>query len=187
MFVRIHFTDELSNGGTNMTWQEALKSLWIERLIWVRQLLLGIILGLRDVRYVIQRIRRNSAEYGQILGNLYGFEMGRRFEYFITQYITTLSEIASTIKTGQDIQLLLQQWEQIIVDIANLLSQTNPYWTFDAIYALVKNQSQMELEFVTMLQNSQYSEAIMNFDKSYDNAMYAGDLMVYGIERQFGI
>ena len=81
-----------------MGWQDATKSLWIERLIWVRQLLLGIMLGLRDVSYVIQRIHRNSAEFGQILGSVYGTENGEKFEQLLTQYITTLSEIASTLK-----------------------------------------------------------------------------------------
>ena len=82
--------------------------------------------------------------------------------------------------------MLLQQWENIIVDIASLLSQINPYWTYDAIYNLVKGQSQMELAFAQALQKGQYAEAIENFDKSYDNAIYAGNLMVYGIEQQLG-
>ena len=167
-----------------MTWQEATKSLWIERLIWVRQYLLGIMLGLRDVPYVAQRIHRNSDGFEQILGSVYGMDNGDRFEELLGQYITILSEIASIIKAGQDVQLLSQYWENTVVDIANFLSQINPYWTYDSIYNLVKGQSQMELEFAQALQKGQYTDAIENFDKSYDNAMYAGNLMVSGLESQ---
>lgn len=169
----------------DMTWQETVNNLWIERLIWVRQLILGIILGLRDVGYVAQRLNRNSTEFGEILGSVYGPEAGNQFMNLLTQYISVLSEIVSTLKAGQDISLLLQQWEKTITDISAFLSQINPYWGQSTIYDLVKGQSQMELEFAEMLRDDKFSEAITNFDKSYDNAIYAARLMISGIENQF--
>lgn len=169
-----------------MTWQETIYHLWIERLIWIRQLILGISIGLRDVSYVTQRLNRNSSELGEILGSVYGLDAGNQFTDLLTQYSATLSEIVSTLKSGQDVSLLLQQWDKIMVDIAAFLSQNNPFWSQSMVYDLIKRQSQLELEFAEALQKDQYPDAIVNFDKSYDNATYAARLMIYGIESQVG-
>jgi hypothetical protein len=122
-----------------MGWEEYIKHIWIERLIWVRQLILSIMLSLRDLNFVARRVQRNDAELGQILGEIYGVEAGRKFEDLLGEYIRVLSEIAPTIKAGNNTDLLMQRWGSIAEGIAEFLSQLNPYWEEAVVEALIND------------------------------------------------
>lgn len=170
-----------------MDWQDHIHSLWIERMIWIRQLTISIMLGLRDVRFVAQRAIRNSADFGRIFVSLYGPEAGSRFENLLTQYVLILTEVASTVRAGQNTDLLMQQWYKMVDDIADFLSQLNPYWSRDTIETLVRDQARLEFELIQKLGNEQYADGIANFDPSNDNAIRAAQLMIRGIGLQFGL
>lgn len=170
-----------------MDWEEYIKNLWIERLVWVRQLILSIMLSLRDLNFVAERVQRNSVEFGQILGNIYGAEAGQTFEALLTKYILVLSEIVPTIKSGQNTDILMQQWLSTAEEIADFLSQLNPYWDKSVVEALIRNQLQLEFDFASDLNKEKFEQGIANFDPAYDNARKAGQLMTEGIKMHLGL
>ena len=167
-----------------MNLHEKIYNLWIDRLIWVRQLILSMMLGLRDVNVVAQRLTRNSSDFGQILGSIYGIDARERFNYLLTQYISTLSEVVSTIKAGQNIAPLMQNWYSIVDEIVDFLFQLNSYWVKDVIQSLIQRQLQLELEYAYKLNRGQFAEGVTNFDFAYDNAIKAAQIMLYGIKAQ---
>lgn len=169
-----------------MDWRDTINNLWIERLIWVRQFIVSIIMGLRDLQFVEQRIQRNSAEFGRLIGYLYGAEAGERFEDLLRQYILILSEVVSTIKAGQDIEPLMEQWYKTAEDIGAFLFQLNPYWQKEAVQALINDQLQLERDLAQELKREQFGEGIAAFDLAYNNALRAAQLMIYGIEMHSG-
>ncbi len=170
-----------------MDWEEYVINLWTERLVWVRQLILSIMLSLRDLNFVAQRVQRNDAELGQILGSIYGMEAGQQFAYLLGEYIRILSEIAATIKAGNDTDLLMQQWAGTAEEIAEFLSQLNPYWEKDVVEALINDEMKLEFNFATELKKEQYEQGISDFDTAYDRALQAARLMIYGVKMQFGL
>ena len=173
-------------GGMCMEWEEYVEDLWIERLIWVRQLILSIMLGLRDVGYVAQRVERNSEELGELLGGVFGMQAGKQFEELLKNYILKLTEVATTVKAGQNPDILTRQWYDITGEIADFLSKTNPYWNKAAVYRLIRNQQQLELSFATELRKENYGQGIAEFDPAYDNARQAAQLVIAGIEKYMG-
>ena len=181
VFMHIH-----EAGGMCMEWEEYVEDLWIERLIWVRQLILSIMLGLRDVGYVAQRVERNSEELGELLGGVFGMQAGKQFEELLKNYILKLTEVATTVKAGQNPDILTRQWYDITGEIADFLSKTNPYWNKAAVYRLIRNQQQLELSFATELRKENYGQGIAEFDPAYDNARQAAQLVIAGIEKYMG-
>jgi hypothetical protein len=170
-----------------MNWEEYIENLWTERLVWVRQLILSIMLSLRDLNFVAERVQRNTAEFGQILGSVYGLEAGQKFEYLFNKYILILSEIVPTIKSGQNTDILMQQWLSVAEEIAEFLSQLNPYWDKSEIEALIRNQIQLEFDFASDLKKEKFEQGIANFDPAYDNARKAGQLMIDGTKMYLGL
>lgn len=170
-----------------MNWQDYVHSLWTERMIWIRQLVISIMLGLRDVAFVAQRAMRNSADFGRVIASVYGPAAGKRFEDFLTQYVLILSEVASTVKAGQNTDLVMQQWYKTVDDIADFLSQLNPYWRRDVTEPLLRAQVLLEFEYIQKLGKEQFAEGIESFDPAHGNAIKAAQLMIDGIKLQFGI
>ncbi len=170
-----------------MGWEEYVNNLWTERLIWIRQLILSVMLGLRDVGFVATRTERNSKEFGQIIANVFGEEAGNTFADLLTKYRLTLTEISSTIKSGENTDILMQQWHDIAAKIGEFLNSINPYWDKTAVERLIRNQQQLEFDFATELKKENYAQGIANFDPAYDNARKAGQLMVYGIKKYLGL
>jgi hypothetical protein len=170
-----------------MDWEEYVTNLWTERLVWVRQLILSIMLSLRDLNFVAQRVQRNDAELGQILGSIYGPEAGQQFGDLLGEYIRILSEIAATIKAGNDTDLLMQRWAGSAEEIAEFLSQLNPYWEKSVVASLINDEMKLEFNFASELKKEQYEQGISDFDTAYDRALQAAQLMVYGVKMQLGL
>ena len=170
-----------------MGWEEYIDNLWIERLIWIRQLILSIMLGLRDVGFVENRTERNSMEFGQVLANVFGEQAGQTFEELLKKYRVTMTEVVSTIKSGQNTDVLYRQWQDIATEIGGFLNRINPYWDKTAVERLILDQLKLEFEFATELKKENFEQGIAIFDPAYDNARKAGQMMVYGIKKYLGL
>lgn len=170
-----------------MNWEEYLNDIWIERLIWVRQLITSIMLNQRDLNLVAKRVERNATELGQILGDVYGEEAGKNFQNLLSKYIVTLSVVVTTIKSGENVDILMEQWLASAGEIAESLSQLNPYWDKSTVESLIRDQIQLEFDFASDLKKENFGQGIANFDVAYDNARKASRLMIDGIKMHLGL
>lgn len=168
-----------------MNWQEQARNLWIERMVWIRQFIVSVMLGLRDLSYVASRTLRNGQEFGQFLAGFYGAEAGGRVENLFTQHVILLSEMASTVKAGGDIDLQRRNIYANADETIRLLNALNPYWDKTVLQPLVYGQFQVEEKLIHNLHRSQYAEGVELFDIAYDNALRAASLTIDGIRSQF--
>jgi hypothetical protein len=81
----------------------------------------------------------------------------------------------------------MQQWLSVAEEIAEFLSQLNPYWDKSEIEALIRNQIQLEFDFASDLKKEKFEQGIANFDPAYDNARKAGQLMIDGTKMYLGL
>lgn len=170
-----------------LDWEEYLRDIWIERLIWIRQLIVSIMLTQRDLNFVTLRVERNASELGQVLENVFGAEAGQEFGNSLSKYIITLSVVVTTIKSGQNTDILMEQWLASAEEIAKSLSQLNPYWDKAIIKSLIRDQIQLEFNFASDLKKENFEQGITNFDLAYDNARKASHLMIDGIKMYLGL
>lgn len=169
-----------------MDWRERIRNLWVERIVWIRHYIISLMMGLRDLGYVATRALRNGQEFGRILGDIYGADIGARFENIFTQHILILSELASTVKAGQDISALEPYWTEAINNFVSLLVEINPYWNYQEWQTIIYDQLTLQIELINLLNENKYAEGIELFDRAHENARQIGQKMVEGIERQFG-
>lgn len=170
-----------------MDWEEYVTQLWTERLVWVRQLIISQMLSLRDFPFVAQRLQRNDAELGQILGSVFGPEAGARFEQLLGEYIRNLNGVASTVKSGNDPDPLMQQWYGSAAEIGEFASQINPYWGKSAVESLIDDEIGLESDLLSGLKNDEFARVVANFDPAYDKALEAARFMIYGIKMYLGL
>lgn len=169
-----------------MNWQERIRNLWVERMVWIRHYIISLMIGLRDLSFVATRALRNGTELARVLSRFYGVHIASQVENLLTQHILHLSEMASTVKMGGDISALEARRSENANELLELMLQENPHWDKYVWKNMINEQLKIETDFLMMLSKDQYSEGIATFDLAHDNALRIAHTMIEGIEAQFG-
>ncbi len=169
-----------------MDWQERIRNLWVERMVWIRHYIISLMMRLRDLSFVATRTLRNGTEFGRVFTRIYGAQIGVRFENILTQHTLILSELASTAKMGGDVLALEPIWTGNAESFISLLLEMNPIWTYEHWQSDIYAHFRIEVEFVHQLNQNKFAEGIEQFDRAHENARQIARKMVEGIALQFG-
>lgn len=63
-----------------MSWQDRMRGLWIERMVWIRNYIISLVMGLRDLSFVAARVIQNGTDISNELSHFYGEEVAVQFE-----------------------------------------------------------------------------------------------------------
>ncbi len=170
-----------------MNWRERIRNLWVERAIWMRHYIISLMMGLRDLSFIATRLLRNGAEIAQLISYFYGTEVANQFENLLTQNVLLLSEVASTVRLGGNIEPMTANWNAIADALLEALLRVNPHIDKIAWETYVRDQFKLQMDLVLSLSKEQYSEGITNFDLAYENATKMARKMIEGIEAQFNL
>ncbi len=170
-----------------MNWQERIRYLWVDRMIWIRNYIVSVIFGLRTLDHVATRVLRNGADLARLFSHFYGLEAASRVEELLTQYILILSEVATTLRTGGDIEPLRTRWDEDSNALIEVMISENPYINENDLREAVALQSQLELGLVQQLSQGKYGEGVASFDGSHDNALRIANILIEAIATQFQI
>lgn len=168
-----------------MDWRDRIHNLWVERAVWMRHYSISVMMGLRDLSFVANRLLRNGTEIAKVISYFYGAETGNQVENVLTQNALLLSELASTVKYGGNIEPMAASWNAISSGILTVLLQANPYIDKAAWETYLNNHFRLQMDLVLNLSKGKYSEGITNFDLAYENATKIARSMIDGIEKQF--
>lgn len=172
-------------GGLQLSWQENIRLLWTDHLIWIRQFLISLIFRLRDLSYVTIRTLQNATDFSKQLAPFYGLDNAKQYETLLAERVLLLAELASTVKIGQDVTIQLQKLQTNADDIATLFSELNPYWSKEAWQDMLYTQYQLEEQLIRQISNDRFSASIPIYDAIYQNALNMADYMINGITAQF--
>ncbi len=168
-----------------MSWQENIRILWTDHLIWVRQFLISLIYRLRDLSYVTIRTLQNAVDFSTQLTPFYGMENAKLYEALLTERILLLAELATTIKIGGDVSVQLSKIQANADDIATLFSSLNPYWDKATWQGMLYTQYQLEEQLIRQINQDKFSASIPIYDQVYQNALMMANYMIDGITAQF--
>ncbi|HWR22024.1 MAG TPA: hypothetical protein VN366_00990 [Feifaniaceae bacterium] len=168
-----------------MSWQENIRLLWTDHLVWLRHFLISLMFRLRDLSYVMIRIMQNTIDFSGQLTPFYGLDNTKRYEALLAEHILLLAELASTIKIGFDISMQLSKMQKNADDTAALFSELNPYWTQAAWQAMLYTQYQLEEQLIRQINQDKFSASISIYDAMYQNALNMAAYMIDGITVQF--
>ncbi len=168
-----------------MDWRERIRNLWVERAIWMRHYIISLMMGLRDLSFIATRLLHNGTEIAQMISYFYGTELANQIENLLTQNVLLLSELASTVKLGGNIEPMAANWNAVAGGLLEVLLQANPHIDKTAWETYVRDQFKLQMDLVLSLSKEKYSEGISNFDLAYENATKMARKMIEGIEAQF--
>lgn len=168
-----------------MSWQENIRILWTDHLIWIRQFLISLMYRLRDLSYVTIRVMQNAIDFSKQLAPFYGLDNAKQYETLLAERVLLLAELASTIRINQDVTLQLQKLQTNADDIATLFSELNPYWSKEEWQKMLYTQYQLEEQLIRQIHLDKFSASIPIYDSIYQNALEMADYMINGITAQF--
>ena len=167
-----------------MDWQENMRNLWIERTVWIQNYITSLATGRRDLGFVSTQAILNGTKIANIFSQFYGVEIGAQIEYYLTQQILLLAELASTIKSGRDVAPLSVAWDANAEGLIEVLLRINPFWDASTWRELIQEQFRLQYESLIYLSDNQYAQGLSNLDLTQDNARRTANVIIGGIEKQ---
>ena len=168
-----------------MSWQENIRLLFADHLLWIKQYLISLMFRLRDLSYVTIRTLQNAADFSAQLTPFYGVESAKLYETLLVERVLLLAELASTIRIGSDVTFQMSKLQTNADDIATLFSSLNPYWDKATWQELLYTQYQLEEQLIRQIAEDKFSTSISIYDAIYQNALKMASYMIDGITAQF--
>ena len=132
-----------------------------------------------------QRRQLNGTKIANLFSQFYDVETVAQIEYFLTQQILLLAELASTLKSGRDVAPLKASWDANAEGLIQVLLKINPLWDETTWQDLMQEQFRPQYEFLVQLSADEYAQGIAIFDLAQDNARRTANVIINGIEQQF--
>ena len=127
----------------------------------------------------------NGTKIANLFSQFYDVETVAQIEYFLTQQILLLAELASTLKSGRDVAPLKASWDANAEGLIQVLLKINPLWDETTWQDLMQEQFRPQYEFLVQLSADEYAQGIAIFDLAQDNARRTANVIINGIEQQF--
>lgn len=164
-----------------------MRLLWEQHVFWTRLVVLGIVFGLPDTEFSINRLLRNPEDFEAALAPLYGDDIAAEFAQLLTSHLTIAAELVQAMKAGDGAAAANaeKRWYANADQIATFLSDINPYWTAQEWRRMLYDHLAMTKTEATDLLTQKYADSDTIFDNIEREALEMADLMTQGIIRQF--
>jgi len=163
-----------------------MRSLWEEHSFWTREFIISAVDDLKDLQPVTDRLLRNPNDFGDVLEPFYG-QGAREFERLLRDHLLIAAKLVTDAKKGdtQAANADRVQWYQNADQLAALLANLNPYWSYNEWRDMLHMHLSMVEDEATRRLMGQYVNEIMVFDNLEEQAREMADAMSKGIIDQF--
>lgn len=165
------------------------RRLWTEHVMWTRSFITSTAFGTGDLNAVTNRLLRNPKDFAAAFRPFYGQNVASRFEELLTEHLQIAAQLVNAAKAGNTMAAdeLRKKWYENADQIAEFLSDINPYWSFNVWQKLLYDHLKMtENEAVQML-TGQYDASVAQYDAIQNEALVMADVMADGIIKQFRV
>lgn len=166
-------------------WYATLLRLWLDYFFWLRYYIYGLMLDQTGLSYAASRALRNATDFAEFFRQFYGEPASARLEELFKQHVLILSEIATTIRSGQDYSALRETFYQNANDIARLFAEVNPYWDEETWQGLLGARYDVEEILISRLNKRDLEGATTLYDYGYRVVQEITSYMIEGLSRQF--
>lgn len=164
-----------------------LRRLWMEHVMWTRSFIISTAFNLPDLEYVTNRLLCNPDDFSDVLRTFYGAERAMIFENLLTEHLKIGAQLVNAAKAGDTATAdeVRREWYDNADDIAEFLSEINPYWSRLAWQTMFYDHLKMTENEAGQILKGQYEAGIAEFDAIQRQALEMGDYMANGIIKQF--
>jgi hypothetical protein len=168
--------------------QDAMRKLWEDHVIWTRLAIISFAHGLPDLPATQDRLLRNQTDIGDAIKPYYGRAAGNRLTTLLKEHIAGAVALLQAAKAGdQDlIERRTAEWQANGNQIADLLHEANPRnWSRKAMRRMMRRHLDQTVgEAVNRLQGN-YAADIRDYDRIHHHILVMADTLSSGIIKQF--
>lgn len=164
-----------------------MRMLWEQHVYWTRMAIISAAENIGDVNLVTKRLLKNPTDFENALLPYYGKEKAEMFSELLKEHLLMADQLVKAAKAGNSNAAadIRKKWYANADDIANFLSEINPYWSVSEVRRMFYDHLAMtESEAISRL-NKDYAADIMQFDKIEQQALKMADMFTKGIIQQF--
>lgn len=164
-----------------------LRQLWSQHVYWTRFFIISTVDDLADLASVTNRLLQNPRDFVRVLSVFYPPEITNHFQELLTQHLLIAADLVNSSKNNEKIKAenTRKKWYANADDIAEFLSDINPYWNRQQWENMLYSHLEMTEKEVALRLDKKYEEDIDNFDNIESQAMAMADYMAGGIIQQF--
>jgi hypothetical protein len=164
-----------------------LRSLWEQHVYWTRLTVNSIIARHPDEKATTARLLRNATDFEAALEPLYGPIIAAKFAELLRAHLTIAAELVKALQANNSAAAADAQkrWFANADDIAEFLSQINPYWSKEEWRKMLYEHLRLLSNEVSTRLAGNYDENIALSDQIEPQALGMADMMTSGIVQQF--
>lgn len=164
-----------------------MRMLWEQHVAWTRMVIISMAAGLPDAALVTKRLLRNPDDFEAALRPYYGAENAAIFNKLFKEHLTIAGELVKAAKAGDtgaaaDAE---KRWYANADEIAAFLNKINPYWSKEAMTAMLHNHLALTKTEAVFRLDKDYAKDIETYDRIEKQALGMADAFTDGIVKQF--
>lgn len=168
--------------------QDDMRKLWEDHIIWTRQVIVSLFAGLPDLNFALDRLLQNQADIGNAIKPFYGNAAGNQLTALLRQHILIAADLLIAAKTGNTTAFndANTRWYANGNEIAVFLNGANPkYWPLDEAKSLMKVHMDTTLAEAVARLTGDWAGDVAAFDAVHRHILMMADFLSTGIIEQF--
>ena len=168
--------------------QNAMRKLWTDRVIWTRSLIVGAAAELPDKEVTSQRLGQNQTDIGNAFAAYYGQETGGKLTALLKSNALIATDLVSAMKAGdaETADSLRKSWRANGEEITNFLHAANTkYWAVATLRTVMHTHLDQTYLEATHRLRGDYAADVRDFDAIEHHVLAMADILSNGIMAQF--
>lgn len=165
----------------------AMRKLWVDHIIWTRNVILNIIDGVTGTDEALNRLLKNQDDIGDAIKPYYGSDAGKQLSALLRAHITIAGDLLKALKKDDDkgVEDANKKWIANADEIAVFLSKANPNWTESEMETMMHSHLSLTTDEAVARKKKDYAGDIKAYDKVHDQILEMADMLSNGIIKQF--
>lgn len=165
----------------------AWRTIWEQHVAWTRMTIISIAESLADEELVTKRLLRNPSDMAALLKPYYGNEIAAKFESLMREHLVIADQLVKAAKAGDSVKAANaeKKWYANADEIATFLNRINPYWSRNAMQAMLYEHLALTKSEAVYRLNKNFAADIATYDKIEPQALAMADAFTDGIVKQF--
>jgi hypothetical protein len=185
--ARISVSTTDSASPKEAAFQNAMRKLWEDHIIWTRVFIISAVADLPDKAAATDRLLQNQVDIGKAIKPYYGNPAGDKLSSLLKEHITTAAEIVTAAKAGDKPKQddATKRWFANADQIAAFLSDANPKnWPRADMQKMMQDHLNLTTEEVVARLGGNWAADIAAFDKVHEQILHMADMLSAGIIKQ---
>jgi hypothetical protein len=168
--------------------QDAMRRLWEDHIIWTRQFVVSAVADLPDKAAATQRLLQNQSDIGNAIKPFYGDAAGERLTTLLKEHITVAAELvaAAKAKDAAKAEDASKRWNANADEIATFLSGANPKaWPLAEMKMMMSDHLKLTTAEVVARLHGDWAADIAAYENIHTQILHMADMLSAGIMSQF--